>query len=428
MAFKNLARQKRRTLLLGGAIAFGLAVVTVVNGLSDGAINTLESNLSNLVAGNIFISGTQKLGTDGVEYRIGDDAPLLRAIKELHLPYAYLSKESLVRQAALISDSSTVYLTLYGVELGPKSFLRSHLSIVEGSLDGVAQSDGILISEASAKKLDVKLGDRISVQTTTTSGQQNVLDFTVRAIYRSIGVADSLSGAYADLDRVNTLLNLPPGDYNELSLYLKDLGQSEVWGQRLYDQLKADGVPLWPRSSDQNQIDTFLREGQWTGTKYLLQTLGDQLSIVQGLFSALNFVALLILLLLYLVIMVGITNTYRMIVWERTREIGTLRALGMQRNEIRNLFLLEAVFLGLGGIVSGFVIGVGVMGLLTIPDLSVWKDFTILLHNNHLSPAIDLGFFLVDLLLVTALTALAASFPARKAARLEPAVALRSTF
>ncbi len=110
--------------------------------------------------------------------------------------------------------------------------------------------------------------------------------------------------------------------------------------------------------------------------------------------------------MLFLVIMVGITNTYRMVVYERTREIGTLRALGMQRPQIRNLFLCEAVFLALAGILAGFALGVIVLFLLSFLDLSSWKDFNILLKDNRLQLRIDWGSFAFDLVVVSALTAL----------------------
>jgi putative ABC transport system permease protein len=116
-----------------------------------------------------------------------------------------------------------------------------------------------------------------------------------------------------------------------------------------------------------------------------------------------------------------------MVVYERTREIGTLRALGMQRPQIRNLFLLEAVFLAIAGIVAGFLVGVVILVLLSFLDLSSWKDFNILLKDNKLQLIVDFGSFAFNLVVVSALTAIAALFPARKAGKLTPAEALRTT-
>ena len=99
----------------------------------------------------------------------------------------------------------------------------------------------------------------------------------------------------------------------------------------------------------------------------------------------------------------------------------------MQRPSVRNLFLLEAIFLGLAGILAGFVLGVIVLIVLSWIDLSAWKDFNILLKDNHLKLTVDFASFAFNLVVVSALTAIAALFPARKAGKLTPAEALRTT-
>ena len=426
MALKNLARQKRRSILLGGAIAFGILIITVVNGLSGSLISSLEANISNLVSGHIFLRGTEKTDKGRVLYTLKDDQRFDAAVAKLQVPYKYISKTTVAQQATLISDFGTSYQSVTGADLGNGSYLHDRMTIVEGDLDSFPGSDKILISEGMAKKLEVRLGDRISVQTDTITGQQNVLDFFVGAIYKDPGVAAALAGAYADLPRVNLLRDVPQGEYNIYGIFLEDVSTADFWGAKLYEELKAQDIPLWKRGTPQDLVKLF-RDETWSGIKYSLFTLNDALSFIKGIFQSLNLIAFLILLVLFVVIMVGITNTYRMIVYERTREIGTLRALGMQRPSIRNLFLFEAVFLGIAGILTGFFLGVVVLVILSWIDLSAWKDFNILLKDNHLKLSVDFASFAFNLVVVTALTTLAAFFPARRAGKLTPAEALRTT-
>jgi putative ABC transport system permease protein len=116
-----------------------------------------------------------------------------------------------------------------------------------------------------------------------------------------------------------------------------------------------------------------------------------------------------------------------MVMYERVREIGTIRSLGMQRPAVLRLFLLEALFLAAGGAVAGFLASGLVMLVLSLFDFGTGTFFSLFMKNGHLSffvpPATAIGNFLI----VLALSLLAAFFPARKASRLDPAVALRTT-
>jgi putative ABC transport system permease protein len=426
MALKNLSRQVRRSVLLGGAIAFGILIITVVNGLSGSLITSLEANISNLVPGHIFVRGVEKTDKGRVILTMKDSELLDKTVKDLKIPYKSIAKTTSFQQVSIISDVNTQYQGLTGLDLGPQSYIHDRIVVVQGSLDGFTGSDKLLISEGTAAKLQVKLNDKVSIQGETQTGQQNVLDFTIGAIYKDPGIASSLAGAYADIGIVNKLKDMAPGEFTNFGIFLEDVSSADLWGAKLYAALQADKLPLFQRGTPQDMAKVF-RDETWKGTKYTLFTLNDILSFLKGIFGALNGIAFGILLVLFLVIMVGITNTYRMVVYERTREIGTLRALGMQRPQIRNLFLLEAVFLAIAGIFAGFVLGVILLVLLSFVDLSSWKDFNILLKDNKLQLIVDFGSFAFNLVVVSALTAIAALFPARRAGKLTPAEALRTT-
>ena len=80
-------------------------------------------------------------------------------------------------------------------------------------------------------------------------------------------------------------------------------------------------------------------------------------------------VLLIILIVLFVIIMVGITNTFRIIMFERIKEIGTMRSMGMQRGEVRNLFLFEALFIALGGAIAGLALAPAMKIFFIMPPL-----------------------------------------------------------
>ena len=112
--------------------------------------------------------------------------------------------------------------------------------------------------------------------------------------------------------------------------------------------------------------------------------------------------------------------------YERIKEIGTMRALGVQRKEIKSLFLNEALFLAIGGAVSGIVLALIAMSLLSLIDFGMNTPAFMIMKNGHLSFFVPPLRAVFNVVIIAILTLLAAYFPAKPAAKMEPAVALRT--
>lgn len=429
LALRNLTRQKRRTILLGSAIAFGIMIVTVINGFAGAFIVNISENFANLAAGHIFIQGVEKSASGRESEIIRDDGLLMQAVKEAGIPAKYISKRSSV-EASLTFASKQARTTIDGVDFAKETYLPDRLMFVAGGMEGMKQREGIIIAEPIAKRLDVQVGDRILAQVRTVSGQQNVAEFAVAGITVDTGVLASMA-AYANKDYVNQLLNIGPEDYQLLGIYLPSLKGMDAYGQALYEKVKAV-APVFDRDAakqSQNFVQAFMNQGKtqtWQGVKYRIFTLDDMLAQVKQIADVLNTSSLVILLVLFLIIMVGISNTFRIILYERIREIGTMRSIGMQRREVRNLFLSEAAFLALGGAVVGLAAAFLVMAGVGLIEFGTKTPLFMILKNGHMTFLVAPVRMLANILIVALLTELAAFFPSRKAARLDPAVALRT--
>jgi putative ABC transport system permease protein len=135
-----------------------------------------------------------------------------------------------------------------------------------------------------------------------------------------------------------------------------------------------------------------------------------------------------VFVVLMVIIMVGIMNSYRMVLMERTAEIGTMRAIGVQRGGIRDIFLLEALTITVLGAAGGFLLSLVVMGVSSFINFGGASFFSMFLAKGHLSIAIQPSAILRNFLILCAMNLLAAYFPARAAARLNPASALQATY
>jgi putative ABC transport system permease protein len=429
LALRNLSRQKKRTFLLGGAIAFGILIVTIINGFVGAFVANISENFANLVAGHVFVQGVEKSPT-GKEYQIiRDDQALLEAFKEAGIPAKYVSKRSDF-EGVIVYAGKTAQLNIAGVDFASETFLPERLAFLSGGMAGMKAREGLIISDPIAKRLGAEVGDRILVQMKTYTGQNNVGEFAIAGITADPGILGSMAG-YGNKAFVNELLNLGPDDYQSLGIYLPSVDGMDKYGTALYDQLRKK-VQVFDRNGagkEDNFVQQMFKKAKtetWTGTKYRVFTLNDMLSQVQTIVNVLNSASLVILLILFVIIMVGITNTFRIIMYERIREIGTMRSIGMQRSEVRNLFLWEAVILAIGGMLAGVALAFLVMGAVSLLNFGLNSPLFIILKNGHITFQLPFLRTAANLAIVALLTLAAAYFPARNAARLDPAVALRT--
>jgi ABC-type antimicrobial peptide transport system permease subunit len=119
-------------------------------------------------------------------------------------------------------------------------------------------------------------------------------------------------------------------------------------------------------------------------------------------------------------VVLGVVNTYRVIVFERTKEIGTMRAIGMQRPMVIRLFLLEAGILAVGSSALGVAIGIGALALLSVVNLSWLPGFDVFLSNGRIAWVMAPGEMLLVASLMLAAVMAAAAGPASRAASIEP--------
>ena len=430
ISFRNLSRQKKRSFLLGGAIAFGILIITLVNSFTAGFVENVQENFSHFFAGHVFLTGYEKSPSGRLITVIREDDVLIEAIESLeNLPLQYLSRRSSL-EGTLIFEGESIHQEVVGVNWQEEGFLSERLILREGSMEQVlVDPRALVLNEKMAARLNVEIGDTLLVQLQTVTGQQNVGELILAATSVDTGFFSAVS-AYAHRSHVNRLLNISEDEYISLGLFLKDMLLMEREAQALSGALE-EKLSLVPRFSGprgfQEQRNQLLEE-QWEGTRYQLFTIGDFLEPLNQIASTLNTVGLVVVLILFVIIMVGVTNTFRMIIYERTREIGTMRSLGLQRGGVRGLFLLEALLLSLGGALAGLIAAFLVALILSLINFGTDNQFFIILKNGHLFFKILPAQIAGNIAVIGVLTLLAALIPASRAAKLDPAHALRKTY
>jgi ABC-type lipoprotein release transport system permease subunit len=232
------------------------------------------------------------------------------------------------------------------------------LTLLQGGVPERGDEGAVLISTATARELGIAVGDNLLVSIRSDRGRSNTAEFIVAGIY----IESSFFGYTTYLHRhaLNRLREAPEGTVNEIGVYLRDAADEASAAAALTAALGEEGLPTFGVMTDRDAYSAEASRRRST-REYGVVSLGAQLSEISDLLGAITIIAGAIMVLFLGIVTVGVSNTWTMVVWERTREIGTLRALGMQRTGTAALFLLEALFLGAGGVTLGFGLGIGLL-------------------------------------------------------------------
>lgn len=191
-------------------------------------------------------------------------------------------------------------------------------------------------------------------------------------------------------------------------------------------------TPQWEllnRSHSSKEDKKLFREISKLKTKAVIirvRSMYETASDVLKLESALNLITYIAVIIIFFIILIGVVNTLRMIVKERTREIGTIRAIGMQRNHVRALFIIEAAFLSFFASIIGTTLSFLAMLILKSITFNLSDNpLSIFLISGHLHftpPIISIIIFNIFIWCITIITAWG---PAQRAANMLPSQALR---
>ncbi|MEV5486124.1 MULTISPECIES: ABC transporter permease [Streptomyces] len=367
LARQNALRNPRRTAATASALMIGLALIT---GLT--------------VAGHSMQQATYKaLGSLAVDYVISN-----RSDRGLDVDTAdKVTRVPGVAAAVPITsarlDTKGGHVLITGTE--PKAFGRAaQLDFRAGSPHAIGPGK-IAVSDAFAEKAGLKAGDTIDAG--TDAGRAEKKRLTVVGIYANTSAAGGAVGTLADV--------LPYSGTKKLGKVLVKAEPGKAVGLERTIRAALGDSPLLNVQSQEQLIKSY--SGQLTAA----------LNMLYGLLGMAVVIAV-----------IGVVNTLAMSVFERTREIGMLRAIGLDRSGIRQMIRLESVVISLFGAVLG--IGAGIFlawaggSLLT----SSMKEYEMALPWGRL------GIFLV---LALAIGVLAAIWPARRAARLNMLRSIQTT-
>ena len=444
LALRNLTRNKRRNAILAIAIAFGFFVVTAIDGLTTGMVGNLENQITQLVGGNVVVQGLEWLNPDSPGGKVKlvnivrDREYVKNIVDELDIKYDYYSCFTMSSGTVIFNGKKSA-IQLYGRDLNEK-LLRESFQFTSGGIDQNIPN-GLIISDKIAESLNLQVGDEIIYSTYTVYGQNTFADMTITGIIKSNSFMNSMQ-AYAEIEDVNTIIEMPEGGYSMFSIYLRDKNQQTKAANMIEARIRQDSEknpdihvtsralamkthPTNVGKGIEKQIDPKKPENEWKGVKYGVETLYDEIPQIKTVLNIVHIITTVILIVILLIVMVGVSNTYRMVLYERIREIGTMRALGMTGKDTRKVFTNEAVILCIIGAIAGLLFAVIVMSIIHCIPISN-ESLGFFLKKGHFSFKVSVISVIVQYVMLIILTSWAVRGSAKQAARMSPAEALRT--
>jgi ABC-type lipoprotein release transport system permease subunit len=423
VALRNLKQHGKRNALLGVAIATVALLLVLFMGIIAGIRGAMMETATTLFTGHVNVGGFFKI-TSGTGAPLVTDYPRVIADVKRMVPELDFATIRGRGYARAISDSSSMDLVLWGLEVGNERGFRKVVRVVEGRIEDLEQPGTILLFEKVAERLKVKVGDALTLSAPTARGVNNTLDVRVAAIGKSMGLLSGFVG-YLPEQSLRALYQLSPTTTGAVHLYLRDPAAAGPVAARLHDDLVRAGYrvmdhdpqPYWMKFQKVNSED-------WTGQKLDVTTWNDEVSFLEFIINIVQGLATILVGVLLFIVIVGIMNTLWIAIRERTREIGTMRAIGMQRTQVMRLFLLEAALLAFLGGTLGALAGAGIAVLVNAAQVKVNEGLQMLVLQERLTIAVTPGRLAAYVAGLTLLTAFAALLPALRAARLKPVTAM----
>jgi ABC-type lipoprotein release transport system permease subunit len=400
IAYRDLNRNRRRSILTLVAVALGLGLLVVMAGIVDGELDGIMQNSIHLQTGHLQIRDEsyeeEKLSLKW-EDLLENPQALLDQLANIEGIRA--AAPVLWASGMLGTREDNVGVRVFGMDTSAETSLPFKEGITAGEYLSMDDREGLLIGKPMAENLNLSPGDQVSLLVSTANEQPDEALFTIRGLYSTgVPVYDE-STILLPLDKAQSFTRTE-NHASAIFILLEDQDYADILAPAL--EAPQFQILTW---REMNQV--FLDAAQ----------------------MSISFMMLLNLVVLAVVAVI-IANTLLMSVFERFREMGILAALGMKGRQILSMFLMEAFILGVVGILLGVLLGGLGIGYFAKYGIEIGDMAGTTSAAMPVSSTIYAHFPVNDVvsLSVTGLviTMLAALYPSWMASRLEPIEALRA--
>lgn len=399
VAFRNVLRQKRRTLLTVLTMMGGFALAAISIAWSDGSYNVIIDKFTRTQLGHIQIHGKGYLDRPTLYNTVDNYEDVGNQVEQLEGVVSWAPR---VFSAGLASaDDKSAGVRIIGIDPRRENETTYfNKKIVKGRPFDPDSSLEVILGEGLAEVLKADIGDEVVVVSQGADGS------IANDLYRVVGLLQS-GNAMAD----QTSFYLTLADAQELLVLYGRVHEVAIVIEDLHDVLMMTDVIEEHLANPELDVESW----QEFAHEFYVAMKADQ----QG-----NWIMLVIIVL---IVATGVLNTVLMTVLERRREYGVLRAMGVRQFQVVRLVLYEVALMAMGSLIIGFIVSFVVNYWLSIDGFTIPDPITYGgVEFSTLYSEINLRSYLIPAVTVIVSALLVSLFPAAKAARTAPARAMRT--
>ncbi len=404
LAWKNVWRNKLRSLIIIAATTLGLVGGIFSLAFSNGMlVQMIQSTIQTETADLQIHNKNFKTNYD-IQYSIPKADEVIREVKKIKGVTS--TAKRVVISGMANSASNGLGVMIVGVNPSDEKHISDiHSRIVKGKYFNGKRNPAV-VGEKLLEKLNLKLHSKIILTFQDKAGEITTAAFRVAGVYRTNNSQFEQSNIFVKEKDLIREASLADNYSNEIALRISNQG--------VINLLKEKIETIFKRNSALSNLEV----ETWSDLKPSLEIMRQYSD---------QFLAIFIIIIL-IALSFGVVNTMLMAIMERTHEIGMLLAIGMKRSKVFIMIIYETVFLtSVGGVVGVFL--AYILNLITGRtgiDLSLLsKGLRAYGYNPIVIPQMEPVFYYKVLIMVFVVSVISAVYPARKAIKLKPAVAIR---
>lgn len=421
MGFRSLIYRRKQYTSLFCACLFGVGVSLFCLYSVNGMLTALEDKARIYYGGDLQFHGGQGL---------------VQPLSNIELLQDYFPKDSVIAErfdfdadyAAFYFEGTGVrQRVIKGVNFEKEKKLFASFNYIEGSAEGLYGTNGVLLSEPIAKMLEVHVGDEVTFMLRNGSWQINTVSMIVKGIFRDSSLFGMYT-SYMDRELLCKAYGFPAGYCNRICIMLPD-GTPSKKEIEAYQAALSEKFKMYPLVEDkQTYYNDCIYAHNFEGEQpYALIKLSANLQEIQIIIDAMKAIVAFVIIMLLIIIVTGVSSTFRVIAMKRINEIGIYKAIGMKRFRIYGMLLAETLLLLTTGCIAGYIFSCLLTWIIGLVNFSFIPAFDIFLINGKMKGIISFTYFIIIFAAILVTTSLAVMFAVKKSVSVTPCQALAVT-